>query len=74
MNWVGWLWGSIVSLIGGSIVAVNTMSQFPNATPFQLGMIIYPAVAGAFLTFLMKSPFPGSAGVNGGKPPEVVKP
>ena len=74
MNWTAWLWGCIVALMTGSIVAVTTVSQLPpeQLSGFQLFLITYPAIIGAFLSFLMKSPFPGSTGtsnpatVNGG--------
>jgi hypothetical protein len=62
MNWTSWLWGSIVALLTGSIVSVTAISQLPpeSLEPFKLFLIVYPAVVGAFLAFLMKSPFPGS--------------
>lgn len=63
MNWTAWLWGCLVSLLTGSIVSVTAISQAPTLTPFSIFLIVYPATIGAFLSFLMKSPFPGSTGI-----------
>lgn len=64
LNWTAWLWGCVVAMITGSITAVTAWGQFPNATELQLFLIVYPAIAGSFLAFLMKSPFPGSTGIT----------
>lgn len=64
MNWRGWIWGLLLAFLTGSITAVNTIGQFPNATEYQLFLVTYPVIVGSILAFLMKSPFPGSKGVN----------
>jgi hypothetical protein len=69
MNWRAWIWGAIVSVLSGAYTGFTAWVEIPNPSDIQIIKIMVPALAGPFITFLMKSPFPGATGIT--LPPEV---